>query len=173
MRLCDRAGGPPVQVSDDLFRNLAASLDMARRSDGAFDPTVNPLVRLWRRARRERKMPDAALLEQAKALVDFRDVELDPKAHTVRLAQPKMKLDLGGIAKGDAAQQMIEAMRKVGVPCALAAAAGDIVAGDPPPDAPGWRIAIAPLEAGAPEQSIWLKLRRRVHVRRCRAIRRH
>ncbi|HEX8201525.1 MAG TPA: FAD:protein FMN transferase, partial [Isosphaeraceae bacterium] len=51
MRLCDRAGGPPVPVSADLFRVLQASLEMHRRSGGAFDATINPVVRLWRRAR--------------------------------------------------------------------------------------------------------------------------
>jgi thiamine biosynthesis lipoprotein len=156
MRLCEHAGGPPVPVGADLFRNLGAALDMARRSDGAFDPTVNPLVRLWRRARRERKLPDPKLLEEARALVDYRAVKLDPKARTVQLLKPRMKLDLGGIAKGDAAQQMVEAVRALGITQVLAAAAGDIVVGDPPPGATGWRIAIAPLEPGAPEQSILL-----------------
>ena len=58
MRLCDRAGGPPVKVSDDLFDILARSKAMAGRSGGAFDPTIAPVVRLWRRARRDRKLPD-------------------------------------------------------------------------------------------------------------------
>src|SRR5690242_7419255 len=54
MCLCERAGGPPVLVGDDLFRVLDRAVEMSRLSDGAFDPTVNPVVRLWRRARRER-----------------------------------------------------------------------------------------------------------------------
>src|SRR5207248_1673243 len=57
MQLCARAGGPPVAVSEDLFRVLAAAQDLAGRSDGAFDVTVGPVVRLWRRRRYRGRQP--------------------------------------------------------------------------------------------------------------------
>jgi len=55
MKLCDRAGGPPVKVSDDLYDILARAKAMAERSGGALDPTIAPVVRLWRRARGARR----------------------------------------------------------------------------------------------------------------------
>ena len=58
MRLCAKAGGDPVKVSDDLWTVLKRAQDVAKRSDGAFDITVGPVVRLWRRARRTKQMPD-------------------------------------------------------------------------------------------------------------------
>jgi thiamine biosynthesis lipoprotein len=146
MRLCARAGGDPVAVSDDLFTVLERAQEVAKRSGGAFDVTVGPIVRLWRRARRTRQLPDADDLAKARALVGYDKVHLDAKAHTVRLDRPGMQLDLGGIAKGYAADQALAALKKHGVTRALVAAGGDIAVSGPPPDAPAWKVGIAPLD---------------------------
>ncbi len=61
-----------------------------------------------------------------------------------------MKLDVGGIAKGYAAQAALDVLKGAGITRALVGGAGDIVVGDPPPDTPGWKVAIAPLEPGQP-----------------------
>ena len=57
-RLGKSAGGPPVPVSADLFEVLRRSKEIYERSGGAFDVTIAPVGRLWRRARRDRKLPD-------------------------------------------------------------------------------------------------------------------
>jgi thiamine biosynthesis lipoprotein len=142
MQLCAKAGGPPVRVSDELYAVLARSQELARRSDGAFDVTVGPIVRLWRRARRQHKLPDPERLEQARALVGAQHVRMNDETHTVQLLKPGMQLDLGGIAKGYAADEAIRALKQRGIDRALVAAAGDIVVSAPPPDEPGWTIAI-------------------------------
>jgi thiamine biosynthesis lipoprotein len=75
----------------------------------------------------------------------------------VELTKPNMRLDLGGIAPGFAANEALVAMNKLGVTRALVNASGDICVGDAPPDEPAWRIDIAPLEPnGRPTQSVWL-----------------
>jgi len=147
-QLCGKAGGPPVKVSEDLFRVLAVAKEVSTRSDGAFDITVGPVVRLWRRARRRHELPDPERLAAARDLVGYEKVRLDPQARTVQLLKPGMMLDLGGIAKGDAADQALMVLKGFGVTRALVAAAGDIAVGDPPPHRAGWRIEIAPLEPG-------------------------
>jgi thiamine biosynthesis lipoprotein len=149
-RLARSAGGPPVPASADLFDVLERSKLMYERSGGAFDVTIAPVGRLWRRARRDRKLPDPALLAAARRLVGADKLVLDRKAHTVRLQQPGMKLDVGGIAKGYAAQAALDVLKAGGVRRALVAGAGDIAVGEPPPGAHGWTIAIAPLEPGQP-----------------------
>ena len=159
MRLCARAGGPPVAVGDDLFFLLQRSRSMYERSGGAFDVTIGPVVRLWRRARRDRKLPTAENLARARALVSSDLMTLDPEARTVRLAKPGMKLDLGGIAKGYASDEAVKVLRRLGCPSALVAGAGDIVAGDPPPGRDGWTVAVAPLDRGgtAPARTLLLR----------------
>jgi len=159
MRLCDRAGGPPTAVGADLYEVLAHAKAMSDRSGGAFDPTVGPLVRLWRRARRDGKMPADDALARARALVSSDLMTLDPAARTVRLAKPGMKLDLGGIAKGYASGEAVKVLRREGAPRALVAGAGDVVAGDPPPGLEGWSVGVGPLDdpGAAPERFIALR----------------
>jgi thiamine biosynthesis lipoprotein len=146
MQLCKKAGGGPVHVSTELFTVLRRAQEVAKLSDGAFDVTVGPVVRLWRRARKIHELPDPQELAKARALVGCDKVRLDDKAQTVQLLTPGMQLDLGGIAKGYSADEALAVLKKHGVTRALVAAGGDIAVSDPPPDAPGWTIGIAPLE---------------------------
>ena len=147
MRLCSKAGGPPVPVSADLFTVLSRAKELHDRSEGAFDPSIAPVIRLWRRARREKKLPDLALLAKALALVGGEAIRLDREHQTVELTRTGMKLDLGGIAKGYASGEAIAVLKREGITSALVAGSGDIVASDPPPGRPGWTIGISPLEA--------------------------
>jgi thiamine biosynthesis lipoprotein len=145
-RLSRAAGGPPVRVSPDLFEVLQQSKQIFERSGGAFDVTIAPVGRLWRRARRDHKLPDSKRLGEARQLVGSDKMILDASGRTVRLTKPGMRLDVGGIAKGYAAQAALEVLKAAGITRALVGGAGDIVVGDPPPDARGWKIAIAPLD---------------------------
>ncbi len=149
-RLSQKAGQGPVRVGADLFDVLERSKRMYERSGGAFDVTIAPVGRLWRRARRDRKLPDPRLIAEAKKLVGSDKMVLDPAARTVQLLQPGMKLDVGGIAKGYAAQAALDVLKAQGIRRALVGGAGDIVVGDPPPDAEGWKVAIAPVDSRLP-----------------------
>jgi thiamine biosynthesis lipoprotein len=160
MKLSEKAGGPPVAVSRDLFEVVARSKAHYERSGGAFDITIAPVVRLWRRARREKVLPDAELLAKARSLVGSDAIVLDEKQQTIRLARTGMKLDVGGIAKGFASEEAIKVLKREGITSALVAGSGDIVVSDPPPGRPGWRISVAPLKAessGENGPTIWLK----------------
>jgi thiamine biosynthesis lipoprotein len=120
--------------------------------------TIGPVVRLWRRARRLRQLPDATRLAQARALVGYRKVILDPDNRTVRLVLTGMQLDLGGIAKGYAADEAMAVLRSHGVTSALVAAAGDIVVSNAPPGKAAWTIGIAPLEGADQPPDQYLEL---------------
>jgi len=145
MQLCKKAGGEPVRVSDELFFVLTKAQQVSKLSDGAFDVTVGPVVRLWRIARKTKKLPDAEELKKALALVGYQKMKLNDEAHTVQLTKAGMQLDLGGIAKGYAADEALKVLEKHGITRALVAAGGDIAVSDAPPDAKGWTIGIAPL----------------------------
>ncbi len=160
MRLCRRAGGPPVRVGDDLFRILRISRDWAAAADGAFDPTAGPVIRLWRRARRTRELPAKGDLRAARALTGWRRMHLDPVAQTVRLERAGMQLDLGGIAKGFAADEALRRLAQAGLERALVVAGGDIVAGEAPPGEAGWKIGVLPFAANGGPTADQLVLRR-------------
>lgn len=142
MRLCQHAGEGPVAVSPDLFQVIEAAQTIAARTDGAFDITLGPVIRVWREARREQRLPDASVLEDAKRRTGFRKLLLDHEKQAVELSEPGMQLDLGGIAKGYAADEALNALKSHGITRALVAVAGDISLGDPPPGKSGWRIGI-------------------------------
>jgi thiamine biosynthesis lipoprotein len=150
-RLSDTAGsGRAVAVSEPLWQVLTQSQNLAARSDGAFDITVGPLVRLWRRARRMKELPDAHRLADARAAVGYKSLRLNEEGRTAELLKPGMRLDLGGIAAGFAVDQALAILKKHGVASAMIDASGDIGVSEPPPGASGWRIGIAPLDATAP-----------------------
>jgi thiamine biosynthesis lipoprotein len=158
MLLSDRAGGPPVPVSEDLFEVLQRSRDLSERTAGAFDVTINPVVKLWRRARRNGELPPRARLDEALERVGWEKMTLDPQARTVQLSKQGMRLDVGGIAKGHASDAALARLREFGITRALVAGAGDIVVGDPPPGAAGWTIGIAPLDPSrAPDRYLSLR----------------
>ena len=158
-RLAASAGGPAVVVGTDLFGVLKASRDWYDRTGGLLDPTIAPVGRLWRRARREHRLPDPAKVADALPLVGMDKLILDESARTVTLTRPGMKLDVGGIAKGLAAQAAIDVLREQGVDRALVAGAGDIVVSGPPPGTEGWTIGVATLEPSKEEPEIYLSLR--------------
>jgi thiamine biosynthesis lipoprotein len=148
MRLCKTAGsGQAIPVSRDLLSILSQSMALSNRSDGAFDVTVGPLVKLWRKARRTKQFPGAEELAAARAAVGYRHLRVDEKAGTVELLKKGMQLDLGGIAVGYAVDDVLKLLKDRGITSALIDGSGDIGVSDAPPATTGWRIGIAPLEA--------------------------
>src|SRR5689334_19928790 len=121
MQLCRQAGGPPVRVSNDLFRVLSQAQQLAKQSHGAFDVTVGPVVRLWRQARARRELPNPEILAQTRMLVGYKNLRLDVKERTAQLLKTGMLLDLGGIAKGYAADEAVAVLKAEGIQCALVA----------------------------------------------------
>lgn len=147
-RLSASAGsGQWMPVEDDLWTVLVAARSVSEASGGAFDVTIGPLSRLWRRAIRRAEPPDPAALEDARSRVGFRHVEMDPATRRVRLDRPGMRLDLGGIAKGYAVDEALEVLRAHGIEAALVDGGGDIALGAPPPGAEGWQIAAATVDS--------------------------
>ncbi len=146
MRLCRQAGQGPQTASPELLEVLRKSKQWSERSDGAFDVTVGPLITLWRRSRRTRELPKKEQIRAAQALMNFQNVHIDEDKKTIALTKPLMKLDLGGIAKGYAADEAQKVLKEQGIASALVAAGGDICVSARPPGTEGWVITVAPLE---------------------------
>lgn len=134
----------PQPVSPDLYAILERSLAISQATNGAFDVTAAPVIRQWRRARRDRKIPTPKNLTEAMSKVDFRRIHLFPDSKTVQL-EPGTRIDLGGIAKGYAAVAVLNRLTELGAPHALVSVAGDIAVGKAPPDRSGWRIEVSGL----------------------------
>lgn len=127
-------------MSADLLTVVHAAQKLSAKTDGTFDITVGPLSRLWRSARKARRLPDEAELNDALARSGYRKLKV--KNGVAHCAVSGMQLDAGGIGKGYAGDEALKTIRQQGITRALIAVSGDIVAGDSPPDQPGWRVKI-------------------------------
>ncbi|TAE26518.1 MAG: FAD:protein FMN transferase [Cytophagales bacterium] len=141
-RLSETSGlGRWVAVSAPLYAVLQKSYQLARLSNGRYDPTIGPLSQLWRRAVRQRTFPPSRDRRHAQLAVGYRLMQLDSTTRSVRLLKPNMRLDVGGIGQGFAVDEAAEVLRAAGIYSFLLDLGGDILAGSPPPDRPeGWRI---------------------------------
>lgn len=145
-RVCQTAHTHPVAVSPELFTTLSAAKHLSEATNGAFDVTLGPVVHVWRQARKTGRIPEAAALSAAARRCGYRNLVLDSARRTVFLKLAGMQLDLGGIAKGYAADEALAILRGLGLGSALVAASGDLAIGDPPPGKGGWRVGIDSLD---------------------------
>jgi thiamine biosynthesis lipoprotein len=113
----------PVVVSDEMFDILSLSKQLSELSEGAFDITFASVGYLYNY--REKQRPDAAEIQPLLEAINYRHIVLDAKAKTVFFAHPKVKIDLGGIAKGYAVDNAIAALKEMGIEHALVTAGGD------------------------------------------------
>ena len=147
LRQLEARAGKPVVVSRELFAVIQRAVEVSRATAGAFDPTIAPLVALWRDARRNGRLPAQNDLERARALVGWNRLALDARRSSVHL-QRGTRLDLGGIAKGYILQEALATLKRAGVTRALVESGGDIVVGDAPPGRDGWTIAVPAADPG-------------------------
>jgi thiamine biosynthesis lipoprotein len=125
-------------LSRDLHTVIFEAQRLANDSRGAFDITVGPLVRLWRSARRAKRLPTDEEVGSAKHRSGYRKLQLQNGRAVC--AVPGMQLDAGGIAKGYAADEALKVLREGGTPSAIVAISGDIALGDAPPGKGGWKV---------------------------------
>jgi thiamine biosynthesis lipoprotein len=145
-RLCKTAGThQAVPVSPELWDMLVQSVEYSKKSDGAFDITVGPLVRMWRQARKSKHLPTREQIAAAERLVGYQKMKLDFDQKTVELTVPGMQLDLGGIAVGYTCDDIMKIFKSRSLNRVMIDASGDILLGDPPPGETGWKIGVAPL----------------------------
>lgn len=142
MRLCRAEPQTPVAISADLLDVLTIAQQVSAHTDGAFDPTVGPVVRLWREARKTGVAPTSAQIDAARARTGVQHLTLDQAASTATLHAADMQLDLGGIGKGFAAGEAIHTLADLGIESALVDLGGDLVVSAPPPGKDGWTVTI-------------------------------
>lgn len=131
----------PFKASPELVEIVTRSLEISKITDGAFDITCGHVTRLWRSMKNRRQLPPPDRLAAAKAAMDWKAVKVDAQASAITLTKPGMLLDLGGIAKGYAADSVLKRLReRHHITRALVIAGGDIAIGDPPPGKEGWEI---------------------------------
>ena len=136
------AGERPVEVSEDTFYVVSRALEYSRMTDGAFDVSIGPLVDLWGIGTEYAAVPPEEEIAERLELVDYRKVRLDAEEQTIYLPEEGMGLDVGGIAKGYAAEEVARILREEGIEHALLDFGGNILAIGVKPDGSRWKIGI-------------------------------
>jgi thiamine biosynthesis lipoprotein len=141
-RLNRDAGRGPTPVHAEVAEVIAAALEVGAASDGAFDITVEPLVRAWGFLGGPLRVPGDAELRRAAARVGARHLQFEVAGRTLGFDRPDVRIDLGGIAKGHAVDEAARALRAHGVTAALVDVSGNMWAMGHPEGATAWRIGI-------------------------------
>ena len=138
------AAEKPVKVSPELFQLLSACVAYSRESEGAFDITVGPLMKVWGFYKGSGHLPHRAEVAAALPNVGYRHIHLDAAAGTVWFDRSGVELDPGGIGKGYAVDRMVDVLKQQGVQIALVAGSDSSIygMGAPPTEPRGWRVDI-------------------------------
>lgn len=138
----NNAGIHPTSVPLDMFEVLEKSLYYSKLTEGSFDITIGPLVKLWNIGFPDAHVPSTAEISAALPLVDYSLVSLDPVNQTVYLTHPDMLLDLGGIAKGYTADKIVDLLKSNGVNHAIIDLGGNIYTLGTKVDGSHWKVGV-------------------------------
>jgi FAD:protein FMN transferase len=159
-RVNECAGKALVKVSREFFGLLEDCERYSRGSEGTFDITVGPLMKVWGFYKGSGRLPATAEIRVALGSVGFRNLELDSRRMTVRFKKPDVNLDPGGFGKGYAVDRMVGILLKNGIDSALVSTGGSSIfgIGTPPNDPRGWYIRIRdPKDQNRTAAEVYLK----------------
>ena len=119
------AGDMPVSVSPETMTVVRGAIQVAEMTDGGFNIAIGPAVDAWN-VIEGRHIPTESELDALRPLVNLTSVHVDVRAQTIFLKKVGMRIDVGGIGKGYAADQAVMAMKKAGASAGVVALSGDI-----------------------------------------------
>jgi len=138
------SGIRPVKVSHETMEIIKKALEIADITGGTFNPAIGPVIKLWRFSRQDKAdmIPPDKELKNALQLADYKRIRIDEGSSEVYLEAKGMEIDLGGIAKGYAADRAVDVIKRMGIKAGLVAIAGDIKGFGLRPDHRAWHIGI-------------------------------
>ena len=139
-KLCNQPINQAHHVSEPLFTVIAQAQQISAKTHGAFDITVGQITQRWRR-----RAPEITEPESHDETINYQNIKLDSQQRTITLLKP-LKLDLGGIAKGYIADQLMLLLKEAGLIHAAVIIGGETVLASAPPGKDGWRIGIEDTE---------------------------
>lgn len=128
-------------LTEEASSLMKQALEICRRTDGALDLSIYPIVRAWGFTTGSYQVPDEAEIQALLPLVDYRKIQYDAATGTVTLPEG-MEIDLGSVAKGYAGQLAAQMLREHGVQSALLNLGGNVQTVGTKPDGSPWQIGI-------------------------------
>ncbi|MCM8790422.1 MAG: FAD:protein FMN transferase [Candidatus Omnitrophica bacterium] len=118
--------GEEMKITTETFSLIERSVEYTKKTSGAFDITVYPLVRLWQDARMSGRLPAVSEIKKALEKVGAANIILDKTKMTISFAKDGVAIDLGGVAKGYATDRAIKVLQEIGIRDAIVNSGGDI-----------------------------------------------
>lgn len=131
-----------VKVSEDTFKVIEKAVEYAEFTNGRFDPTIGPLVELWGIGTSEARVPTTNEIKETKKLVNYKDLKLDEENNRIKFEKENMQIDLGGIAKGYAADEVRNIVKDAGIESAYVNLGGNVLVIGGKEDGTPWKIGI-------------------------------
>ncbi len=125
-KINENAGIKPVKVSDDTFFVIERALEYSKLSDGQFDISIRPIITAWGIGSENERIPSDSELSELLGYVDYKNIEIDKDEKTVYLRDKNSAIDLGGIAKGYAADKVAMHLKENGMNSAILDFGGNI-----------------------------------------------
>ncbi|HWT76126.1 MAG TPA: FAD:protein FMN transferase [Mobilitalea sp.] len=136
------AGNQEASISDETMELISLAKEMSKQSDGAFDITIGPLARLWGIGKSNNSIPLNDEIMECCKLVNYQDIMINRTKKSILLKKQNQSIDLGGIAKGYAADEVKRILVEGGADSALINLGGNIITIGRKPDKKSWRIGI-------------------------------
>ncbi len=125
-KINQNAGEKYVKISDDTFEVIQNAIHFSNISDGVFDISIGPVVDLWAIGTDKARVPGKDEIKEKLELVNYKDISLNKKEKSVKLNKKGMEIDLGGIAKGYAADKIVEYLKSQNIEKAIINLGGNV-----------------------------------------------
>lgn len=142
-KINEAAGKEYVKVHPEIVKIIKTSIEYSKISNGAFDITVSPLIKLWGIGTEQERVPADSEIKEKLALVGYKNISINESDNSVKLMKAGMAIDLGGVAKGFTADEIVKVFKKYGVNSAIINLGGSsIYTLGVKPDKTQWSVAI-------------------------------
>lgn len=138
----EMSGKEAVVVGKDTFNIIKSGLNYGKISNGNFDITIGPIVKLWGIGSENARVPSEKEISEKKSFINYNDVVIDDEKSSIFLKKPNMIIDLGGIAKGYAADEIKNLLIDNGVKSAMINLGGNLYILGNKPNGNQWKIGI-------------------------------
>lgn len=138
----NNAGDKPIKVSEGTFKLVKKAVNFGELSGGAFDISLGPVIKLWGIGTENQRVPDKSEITKALQLTGYKKIIIDSENQSIFLKDKGMALDLGGIAKGHAADEIKRILEENNVRSAIIDLGGNIIAHGKKTDGTEWKVGI-------------------------------
>lgn len=132
----------PFQASPVFFDLVKRSVKLHEQTKGAFDITTDYSIQAWRRAKRQARLPESEEIKRALSMTQIEALEFNEAQGFITKKIKNLRINLGGIGKGYAADKALAVLKSQGFPIAMVAGSGDIALGAAPPQTKGWKVTL-------------------------------